>query len=581
MEALLSFLKSSEGKTWGAGTISRYWLPHELTNDVDLAQEFLKAAELFRPLMAQVGGEKLEQAVPPSVGTEEVETEGIRDYLEQFMQMYPERRSRPFATDQELWSVLIRLQKKLKALPSVASRPSLQLRWSVGQGNWARVPWIAVLDTRVTDTTQRGLYGVFLFREDMSGVYLTFNQGVTEPKKEHGATAGLKLLRENAEALRSSSRELAQSGFRLDSDIDLRTEGTLGHDYEAATIAYKLYERDAVPTDDEIASDIEALLRVYESHVAEVAPAEPPGTEARPIRPSPPYTMEEALSDLFLEQSELEELLLVWRAKKNLLLQGPPGVGKTYIARRLAFLMMGHRDQERMRMVQFHQAYAYEDFIQGYRPVEEGGFKRCDGAFYDFAKLAEADSDQPYVFIIDEINRGNLSKILGELMMLIEADKRGEEYAIPLAYSRPEESSFFVPSNLFLLGLMNTADRSLAMVDYALRRRFAFHTLEPRFESSKFRTFLEARGAPKSLVETIVSRMTALNSEIAEDKVRLGLGYRIGHSFFVPSDGAQTLDAAWYKRTIEHEIAPLLREYWFDNPEAAETWTTSLLDGVD
>ena len=164
---------------------------------------------------------------------------------------------------------------------------------------------------------------------------------------------------------------------------------------------------------------------------------------------------------------------------------------------------MGHRDEARTRMVQFHQAYAYEDFIQGYRPSDRGGFTRRDGAFYDFAKLAAADADQPYVFIIDEINRGNLSKILGELMMLIEQDKRGEEYAIPLAYGLPGETPFSVPSNLFLLGLMNTADRSLAMVDYALRRRFAFHTLEPQFESSKFRTFLEARGASRTLVSRL------------------------------------------------------------------------------
>ena len=142
-----------------------------------------------------------------------------------------------------------------------------------------------------------------------------------------------------------------------------------------------------------------------------------------------------------------------------------------------------------------------KDFVQAKR----GGFTRRDGAFFDFAKLAAADSDRPYVFIIDEINRGNLSKILGELMMLIEPDKRGEEYAIPLAYSRPDEPPFSVPPNLFVLGLMNTADRSLAMVDYALRRRFAFHTLEPRFASAKFRGFLEQRGAPPNLIDAVVA----------------------------------------------------------------------------
>jgi MoxR-like ATPase len=509
-----------------------------------------------------------------------VPTGAIREDLERFMVMYPERRSRPFGTDQELWSTLNSLQQRFKTLPSVAGRPSIQVTWSVGQGNWARVPWLAFLDSRVTDSTQRGIYVVLLFREDMSGVYMTFNQGVTEPKKLHGAATGLQLIRENAAALRTRCGALEKFEFSLDPAIDLRTEGTLGRDYEAGTIAYKLYDRGAVPADEEIARDLEALLKIYDSEIAEPATAVPAEVEVRPIPPAPPYDMATALDDLFLEQRELEDLLTLWRAKKNLLIQGPPGVGKTFIARRLAFLMMGHRDQARLRMVQFHQAYAYEDFIQGYRPAETGGFVRRDGAFFDFAKLAEADPDRLYVFIIDEINRGNLPKILGELMMLIEFDKRGSEYALPLAYSRPDEPLFSVPANLYLLGLMNTADRSLAMVDYALRRRFAFHTLEPQFRSKKFRSFLEARGAEAALVDMIVDRLTTLNDEIAGDKVRLGPGYQIGHSFFSPADETQTLDKAWYQRVIQYEVAPLLREYWSEGDDQADTWIAALCENL-
>ena len=200
---------------------------------------------------------------------------------------------------------------------------------------------------------------------------------------------------------------------------------------------------------------------------------------------------------------------------------------------------MGHRDHARTRMVQFHQAYAYEDFV----------------------------------------HRGNLSKILGELMMLVEADKRGSEYELPLAYARPGEPLFSVPPNLFLVGLMNTADRSLAMVDYALRRRFAFHTLTPRYNSPKFREFLEQRGVSNELVSLIVSRMSVLNAEIAADKVRLGPGYQIGHSIFTPSDEGYEFDIKWYRRVVKSEIAPLLEEYWSDNLEKAEAWTAKLLEG--
>ena len=469
----------------------------------------------------------------------------------------------------------------MSKLPAISSRPTIRVGWGVGQGNWARVPWISLLATRLTDTTQRGVYIVFLFREDMSGVYLTLNQGVTEPKRSHGATAGLQLLRENASLLRSSCGDLSRRDFSLNSEIDLRTEGALGRDYEAATIAYKFYERGDVPHDHEIAYDVDVLLAAYDQYIQSQS-ADPAimQVEPRPIATAPPYTMVDALSELFLEQPELEELLDLWRWKKNIILQGAPGVGKTFTAKRLGYLLMGHRDQARTRMVQFHQAYAYEDFIQGYRPHEGGGFVRRDGPFYNFAKLAETDPDRPYVFIIDEINRGNLSKVLGELMMLIEPDKRGDEYALPLTYGRPEEEPFSVPDNLYLLGLMNTADRSLAMVDYALRRRFAFHVLGPRFKSSKFRSHLNSRNVVPELIDTIVNRMAELNADINSDTVRLGPGYQIGHSFFVPNDKGQALDNAWYRRVIRTEIAPLLREYWFDDQDKAERWAARLLDGI-
>ena len=584
LEDLLSFLKSAEGKSWGAGVIARYWLPRELTADVDLAPAFLSAARMFEPLLVQVGQETQSQPPGPMVrpATLPESAAGIQAALEQFMEMYPEKRSRPFGTDQELWAVINGLQQRLSSLPAVTSRPTVRVTWSVGQGNWARVPWLAIIDTRVTDTTQRGIYGAFLFREDMSGVYLAFNQGVTELKRTHGAAAGLQLLRENASSLRSDCGDLTRSDFHLDSEIDLRTEGTLGRDYEAATIAYKLYERGEVPNDDEISRDIEALLTAYSRLINRSPSIDLPAApiEVRPIPTPPPYTIDDALSELFLERPELDELLMLWRAKKNIILQGAPGVGKTFTAKRLAYLLMGHRDQARTRMIQFHQAYAYEDFIQGFRPTEDGGFVRRDGPFYNFAKLAEADSDRPYVFIIDEINRGNLSKVLGELMMLIESDKRGEEYALPLTYGRSEEKHFSVPDNLYLLGLMNTADRSLAMVDYALRRRFAYHMLEPRFKSAKFRAYLNSRNVDQDVIDIIISRMAELNAEISSDTVRLGPGYQIGQSFFVPTDNVQILDGAWYKRVIQSEISPLLREYWFDNQDNAERLKARLLDGI-
>jgi len=217
---------------------------------------------------------------------------------------------------------------------------------------------------------------------------------------------------------------------------------------------------------------------------------------------------------------------------------------------------------------------AYEDFIQGYRPdTTEGvsGFKLKNGVFYRFCRRAQQEPDKRFVFVIDEINRGNLSKIFGELLMLIEPDKRGPDHALTLTYS---EERFHVPKNLHIIGMMNTADRSLAMVDYALRRRFRFKELEPCF-NGKFKKHLLDLKAEKALVERIAERMTALNTTISEDGA-LGRGYRIGHSFFCPPDKVAP-DEAWYRGVVKGEIKPLLEEYWFDNPDKAEKEANKLL----
>ena len=276
-----------------------------------------------------------------------------------------------------------------------------------------------------------------------------------------------------------------------------------------------------------------------------------------------------------MDEEKYDRLVKLLRRKKNIILQGAPGVGKTFAAKRLAYSMMGVKDISRVEMVQFHQSYSYEDFVVGYRPTKTG-FDKNYGPFYHFCSRAQNDKNNDYFFIIDEINRGNLSKIFGELFMLIESDKRGAE--LNLLYVN---ESFSVPPNVHIIGMMNTADRSLAMMDYALRRRFSFYEFEPAFDTAGFRKYQKTLDNPK--FNRLIDCVKELNRAIEEDP-SLGRGFRIGHSYFVinkPKDADDTwlkehMDDDWLNDVIDFELIPLLEEYWFDDGKKVEEWTERL-----
>ena len=279
------------------------------------------------------------------------------------------------------------------------------------------------------------------------------------------------------------------------------------------------------------------------------------------------YTKSDFLDEVYMTEKRYENLVAVLRNKKNIILQGAPGVGKTFAAKRLAWSMMGEKDDSRIEFVQFHQNYSYEDFMMGYKPVEDG-FELKYGIFYRFCQRAANQPDKEFFFIIDEINRGNMSKIFGELLMLIEKDYRGTKAT--LAYNG---LSFSVPKNLYIIGMMNTADRSLAMIDYALRRRFSFFEVEPGFDSEGFIHY--QNGLNNETLNELINKVKDLNREITLDK-SLGKGFCIGHSYFC---GRDVCTEEWLHSIVDYDILPMLSEYWFDDANKLQRWE-NILQGV-
>lgn len=342
--------------------------------------------------------------------------------------------------------------------------------------------------------------------------------------------------------------------------------------------------------------DLSLASWMYKDPVDEPVPAGDIGTNAgaeqetegevreafQVAAPIVPYSVADILKDgCFLERAEIDRLLDRLRTKKNLILQGPPGTGKSWLAKRLAFALMGQKDDSKVRAVQFHPNLSYEDFVRGWRPTGEGKLSLADGVFMEAIKAASKDPSSKFFVVIEEINRGNPAQIFGELLTLLEAGKRTPNEALELCYPDADgkRRPVHIPENLYMVGTMNIADRSLALVDLALRRRFAFVGLEPRLGQVWREWVVKECAVDPGLVADIERRIADLNEQIAAD-ARLGKQFRIGHSYVTPAHRLEAGDTKkWFQQVVETEIGPLLDEYWFDAPDEAQKAIARLTQG--
>jgi 5-methylcytosine-specific restriction protein B len=314
---------------------------------------------------------------------------------------------------------------------------------------------------------------------------------------------------------------------------------------------------------------------------------DPAGTEATALvaeplpayaTPPPAYTEREAMDELFISKAELDAALAGLRRRRALLLQGPPGTGKTFLARRLAWLLLGAQDEHRIELVQFHPSYGYEDFVLGFRPGADGQFGLVPGVLPLLCQRAALDPERPYFLLIEELNRGNVARIFGELLVLLEPAQRGPTHALRLPYAPPDAPLFFVPDNLYVIGTLNLADRSLAPLDYALRRRFAFVNMHPQFGGA-LQVLLHEAQVPGKLAAHLAERLTELNQVITDDP-ELGPDFVVGHSYFCAPPPTPADATEWLRLVFEQEIGPLLAEYWREQPATAAAHLRKLLQGL-
>jgi 5-methylcytosine-specific restriction protein B len=416
-------------------------------------------------------------AYPPAHNKPAIASD-IQSELETFMGLYV--RSRPeerFGKEATAYQMMEKLEVSFATLPALSSRETVSVQGSVGQGNWVGVPWVAFLDSRETDSTQDGVYPVLLFRPDMSGVFVTLNQGVTRPLNTLGRAEGRRFLRERIEAIRPRGAAMRHHSFALDDNIDLRATSGVGRNYADATIGYKFYARGAVPTATDINADIEAILIDYERYLAVKQPAKPPSVEeledASTVAPVPPDMSLPRIVDDFadaLQESGLtlgaahhdnvSAFIASLATKRFVILTGLSGSGKTQIAMRFGEWLGPNRS----RLIPVRPDWSGAEAIFGYEDALRESYEgRRAWHVPDTLKLileAASDTETPYLLILDEMNLAHVERYFADALSGIESDmpvipnlRREADGQWRIPQGAPELVP--LPTNVFIVGTVN------------------------------------------------------------------------------------------------------------------------------
>lgn len=401
-----------------------------------------------------------------------------------------------------------------------------------GVGLKTKIPWIRIFSRSRSPSPTEGWYLVYLFAADGGAVYLSLNQGTTVPEGKQLTPRSAEWISERV----SAARELLASRLkdeRLSLDMDLQDSGALARGYEQAHVVGIRYGAETLPDDEQLLTDLQDMLEL----VSAVYLDEHSATTGIQGPVEPPVT------------NPLIELI---KRRKNVVFYGPPGTGKTYEALQLAQAWEQTDGHDSVRKITFHPSYGYEDFVQGFRPKKDqpGEFALQSGILLRICDEASKNEDRDFLLIIDEINRGDVARIFGELITYIEADKRG----VPFDLAQDETGQYEIPSNLFFLGTMNTADKSVSLLDVALRRRFAF--VEFRAEFSAYSDIPEWVENVNGL--NLGELLDALNQRLLAEGVEVDRA--IGHALLsIRTDAPDP--AAALKERIEYDITPLVAEY--------------------